>query len=98
MPTLDLTTRERIVRAATELFMERGYDQTTMRLIAERAEVSLGNTYYYFGGKEDLVQGFYVQIAKDYTAAATERMEGVRSFAQRLALAFDAFLDTCGDY
>ena len=72
MPTLDSSTRDRIVESATELIMERGYDKTTMRAIAERAEVSLGSAYYYFGGKEELIQGFYTRIARE-TAAAAER-------------------------
>ncbi len=52
-------TRARILEAAIELFRERGYDGTTMRGIADRAGVSLGNAYYYFKSKEVLVQDFY---------------------------------------
>ena len=33
-----------------------------MRAVADRAGVSLGNAYYYFGSKENLVQGFYDQM------------------------------------
>jgi AcrR family transcriptional regulator len=32
-----------------------------MRAIAERAGVSTGNAYYYFGSKEELIQEFYLR-------------------------------------
>ena len=52
-------TRAGIVDAALRLFEAGGYDATTMRAIADEAGVSLGGAYYYFSGKEELVQAFY---------------------------------------
>jgi AcrR family transcriptional regulator len=98
MPTLDSSTRDRIVNAATDLIMERGYDKTTMRAIAERAGVSLGSAYYYFGGKEELIQGFYTRIARETHERAAADMDEVKSFKKRLGLAFDAYLDTSAQY
>ena len=48
-------TRAKILESALALFMERGYEETTMRAVAEEAKVSLGNAYYYFESKEELV-------------------------------------------
>ncbi|WP_291382291.1 TetR family transcriptional regulator [Demequina sp.] len=98
MPTLDSATRDRIVAAATELIMERGYEKTTMRAIAERAEVSLGSAYYYFGGKEELVQGFYLAIARRQHELLEQRIDGVTSFGKRLDACFEAFLDASDEY
>jgi len=52
-------TRTRILNAALALFRRKGFEQTTMREIAEEAGVSLGNAYYYFESKEALVMAFY---------------------------------------
>jgi hypothetical protein len=41
-------TRARIRAAAMASFVERGYPDTTIRLIAKEAGVSVGNAYYYF--------------------------------------------------
>lgn len=41
-------TRARIRDAAMASFVERGYPDTTIRLIAKEAGVSVGNAYYYF--------------------------------------------------
>lgn len=55
-------TRSLILETALELFAERGYEDTTMRAIAEEAGVALGNAYYYFRSKEHLIQAFYGRL------------------------------------
>lgn len=47
--------RERMVRAALELFEQDGYDATTMEEIAERAEVGTTTLYRYFPSKDLLL-------------------------------------------
>src|ERR671935_2118577 len=47
--------RERLVESATALFHEQGVHGTTLAEVAERAEVPLGNVYYYFKTKDDLL-------------------------------------------
>jgi AcrR family transcriptional regulator len=64
-------TKGLILNAALEIFHERGYDQTTMRAIAQKAGVSLGNAYYYFGSKEHLIQEFYHHTHQQHLAAVT---------------------------
>jgi AcrR family transcriptional regulator len=51
--------RERILRAALELFAERGYYGTPVSLIAERANVGSGTIYRYFKDKAELVNALY---------------------------------------
>ncbi len=48
-------TRRRVVDAAGELFVEQGYDGTSIRQIAERAEVSPETVYSAFGSKAALL-------------------------------------------
>ena len=45
-----------ILDAAREVFMEAGYAGFTMRKIARRANITLGNLNYYYRTKEDLLQ------------------------------------------
>lgn len=85
-------TRAGIVDAAMRLFRERGYDATTMRVIADEAGVSLGSAYYYFSGKEELVQAFYDQIQVEHATAA-EPAYGSQVFADRLRGVMEAFVD-----
>jgi AcrR family transcriptional regulator len=48
--------RERLVESARTLIHEQGVHRTTLAEIAERADVPLGNVYYYFKSKDELVR------------------------------------------
>jgi TetR/AcrR family transcriptional repressor of nem operon len=59
--------RERLVEAATALFHQQGVHRTTLADVAEGADVPLGNVYYYFKTKDELVGavlgGYHAQAA-----------------------------------
>jgi AcrR family transcriptional regulator len=69
-------TRQRILDAAINQFIEQGYEKTTMRDIAAAANCSLGLTYRYFGKKEDLVLGLWEQLANESAAMVETLPEG----------------------
>ena len=48
--------RNRIVEAAKQEFMENTYERTSMRNIASRSNITVGNLYRYFTSKEELNQ------------------------------------------
>ncbi|TMC15030.1 MAG: TetR family transcriptional regulator [Chloroflexi bacterium] len=50
-----LRTREAIQREATRLFLEQGYDATTIEQIAAAVEISPSTFFNYFPSKEDVV-------------------------------------------
>ncbi len=47
-------TRLAIEEAAFELFMDQGYHATSMRQIADKADLALGGIYNHFSSKEDI--------------------------------------------
>ena len=47
--------RERLIAGAAALFHEQGVHRTSLADVAERADVPVGNVYYYFKTKDDLV-------------------------------------------
>ncbi|MCL2136526.1 MAG: TetR/AcrR family transcriptional regulator [Coriobacteriia bacterium] len=49
------STRDIIVAAAFELFQEHGYDNASMKAIAEQAGLATSHSYFYFASKEDLL-------------------------------------------
>jgi AcrR family transcriptional regulator len=49
-------SRNKILSAARTLFASRGYFTTKISDIAHTAEMSQGNVYWYFAGKEDLLK------------------------------------------
>ena len=48
--------RERLVTAARSLLHRQGYHRTTLADVAGQAGVPLGNVYYYFRTKDDLLE------------------------------------------
>lgn len=91
-------TRARILEAALELFRERGYEAATMRAIAEKAGVSLGNAYYYFGSKEHLIQAFYSRTHAEHLASVGDRLEKMRDVKSRLLWVMRTKLQTIEPY
>ncbi|MDX2543981.1 TetR family transcriptional regulator [Streptomyces sp. WI04-05B] len=97
-PAKSEQTRALILETAMRLFKERGYEKTTMRAIAQEAGVSVGNAYYYFAGKEHLIQGFYDQLAREYQVAAREVLDRETELEARLAGVHRAWLDVAAPY
>ncbi len=52
-------TVERILDAAEQLFAEKGFAETSLRLITSRAEVNLAAVNYHFGSKKALIQAVF---------------------------------------
>src|SRR2546426_2884768 len=77
-------TKALILETALEMFLERGYEETTMRGIAEKAGVSLGNAYYYFRSKEHLIQAFYGRTHEEHLAHSIPVLAKERSLKARL--------------
>ena len=48
-------TREEILRAAARLFRDRGYHASTLREIAQEAQIKAGSIYYHFGSKDEII-------------------------------------------
>lgn len=69
-----------------------------MRAIAEKAEVALGNTYYYFRSKEHLIQGFYARTHAEHLVACETVLTSERDLRKRLLATVRAKLDTSQPY
>jgi AcrR family transcriptional regulator len=68
--------RAAIIRAAYELFAERGYDATTVADIAEAAEVSPRTVAMYFPAKQDIALSRFSDGVASLTGAIRDRQPG----------------------
>ena len=91
-------TRALILDTALTMFRERGYEQTTMRAIAAKAGVSLGNAYYYFRSKEHLIQAFYQSMHDDHVAVALPALEKAETVKARLLAVVRLKIDVMQPY
>ena len=70
-------TRERILDAAEVLFMEHGFDGTSMRMITGQAAVNLAAVNYHFGSKELLIQDVFRRRLTDLNKARLEALDAL---------------------
>jgi AcrR family transcriptional regulator len=91
-------TKALILTTALEMLHERGYEQTTMRAIAEKAGVSLGNAYHYFGSKDHLIQAFYHQTHETHLQASLPALQKDSSLKGRLLSVMRLKIDTLEPY
>ncbi|HME72833.1 MAG TPA: CerR family C-terminal domain-containing protein [Myxococcota bacterium] len=59
-PDAQHETQERLLAAAAVLFAERGFFGTTVREIAQRAQVNIAAGHYHFGSKQEL----YLEVSR----------------------------------
>jgi TetR/AcrR family transcriptional regulator, regulator of biofilm formation and stress response len=68
-----IARREAILRAAVDLIGEQGPDSLTHRAVAERADLSLSATTYWFSSKEEIFREAVAMAAGE----EVERLEGL---------------------
>lgn len=60
-------TREVILKAATKVFFENGYEKTSVKMILEEADIVTGSFYHFFPSKEILFEAVVEEFLKDYS-------------------------------
>ena len=91
-------TRALILNTALELLEQDGYERTTMRAIARKSGVSLGNAYHYFRSKEQLIQAFYQRTHEQHLAASLPALEQASDLKRRLLLVTRLKISTLAPY
>ncbi len=86
------TRREEILHAAKELFLEQGYDATTIRQIADRVGISAPALYLYFKDKEGLMLalcdqtfGHLIEAIGEIENTVANPLERIRRFGDAYA-------------
>jgi AcrR family transcriptional regulator len=61
-PPEGTTTRDRILDVALDLFIEKGYDKTSLREIAEQLRLTKAALYYHFASKGDILMALHMRL------------------------------------
>lgn len=86
-------TRQRLVRAALELFTTRGYHDTTTPLLAKKAGVAEGTIYRHFDSKEHLLNELYRGAARWATKLVQDAAQAPGAARERLQAAARGLVD-----
>lgn len=63
-----VSTKDRIIDTAIELFNRHGAHSTTTNHIADAMGISPGNLYYHFNNKEEIIRHIFKRIVVDFDA------------------------------
>jgi len=92
-------TRERILKAATEVFVEKGLAGARMQEIADHAGVNKAMLHYYFRSKEHLYESVITTtIANVMTEVRGVLQDEGLSFEERIARFIGAYFDALKDH
>ena len=86
-------TRERILDAAERLFMESGYEGTSMRMITGKAGVNLAAVNYHFGSKEALLREVFRRRLNWLNAERLKALDALEAQAQGAPIKPSAILE-----
>jgi AcrR family transcriptional regulator len=81
-----------------DLFMSHGYEKTTMRMIAERANVNVALSYHYFPSKEHLVFEFYRNFSRDVIERSAAVLASSSRLDRRLTGVIETMFETAAPY
>lgn len=81
MPRLNVDTSTEIRAVALELFAARGFEQTSLREIAERLGITKAALYYHFSSKDELLGSLIDPLVADLAAfvAGTRERDSLNS-------------------
>jgi AcrR family transcriptional regulator len=89
----ELQVRQRIVRAALQVFAERGFHRATMQDIVRQSGLSVGAIYTYFKSKDELILAGCDLITDQEMGALFERLAGQATFRDKISAAVGFFFD-----
>lgn len=88
--------RERILRAAVDVFARNGYFNAKVAEIAKSAGVADGTIYLYFDGKEDLLITIFREHTRNYLQSLDRELASVSRPEDRIRTAIRHHLETLG--
>jgi AcrR family transcriptional regulator len=92
-----LTTRHRILTAATRLFADKGYEQTSIELLLDELAISRGALYHHFSSKETIFEAVLEAVEVDIAKTIVGATRGITDPVVALRAGCDAFLRMAGD-
>lgn len=70
------STRDRLLEAATKVFLQQGFTAASMDLVRQEAGVSNGSLYHHFPTKALLAEVLYAHTLQDFHAALLQPIRG----------------------
>ena len=75
--SVEAIRREQILSCVIDLVARKGYEATTVRDIADAADVATGTINYYFAGKDDVMRSALVEASRRFQARVDAAIAGI---------------------
>ncbi len=84
---------QRIIEVASQVFIERGYEEANMSYIAERAGINRPTLHYYFRTKDKLYEAVYTKILSGVIPAVQETLLKEKPLKESISDIVDIYFD-----
>ncbi|OFX38706.1 MAG: hypothetical protein A2X08_13105 [Bacteroidetes bacterium GWA2_32_17] len=91
--TIKKSTEIKILEAAKEEFIIRGFDGARMQHIAEKAEINKALLHYYFRSKENLFKAIFINAFKEFIPKIMLTFQSEISFSEKIRLFINGYID-----
>ncbi len=91
-------TEERIIREARRLFIERGYEKTSMSDIAQAAGINRPALHYYFRTKDKMFSAVFADIISAVVPKIEYILTQDRPIGERIGEIVDEYMETFMEY
>lgn len=93
METNETTVEQRIVAAAKQVFIEKGFAETCMNDIAVRAGINRSGLHYYFRTKERMFEAVYADIVFSFIPTIHDIIMSESPLRERLSEVVDVYFN-----
>jgi AcrR family transcriptional regulator len=90
----DISTEQRILEAAKQVFMENGLDGARMQDIADKAGINKALLHYYFRSKEKLFEMIFMEEARKFMPKVASIMMSELSLFEKVEKFVGEYIDT----
>lgn len=93
MTTTRKNRKQEILDAALACFTENGVEATTIDMIRERSQASVGSMYHHFGSKEAIAASLYVEALSEHHDYQQSLLEKARTAEEGVKAITNAYVD-----
>ncbi len=88
-------TVEKILHAASVLFAERGFAETSLRTITGMADVNLAAVNYHFGSKKELIQAVFSRVLQPFCKHLNSELDAVLEKSGEQGVSIEQIIECC---
>ena len=97
MPTKKIDARERLLAAATDLFVAEGFDSVSVRDITAAADTTVNMVNYYFGSKQGLYDEIIGTLSEEVFMGPLKILESEPKTHEELTKCIEQYADATLD-